>query len=123
MKSYIIKKQAVSMIRDYSKYFFRYVLKERTTNTSVGPLIYSNGELTNNNFEICQLIQQQYLSVFSEKSDSNYISDIQNFFFTDNTIAGQTLESLPLKLDDVINAISQSNPNSALGPDRILFLL
>ena len=57
----------------------------------MGPLINSNGELTNDNFEICQLLQQQYLSVFSEPSDSNYISDIQNFFFIDNTIAGKHL--------------------------------
>ena len=85
----------------------------------MGLLINSNGELTNDNFEICQLLRQQYLSVFSESSDSNYISDIQNFFFTDNTIAGQTLESLHVTSDDVINAISQTNPNSALGPDGI----
>ena len=77
------------------------------------PLINSNGELTNDNFEICQLLQQQYLSVFYESSDSNYISDIQNFFFTDDTRAGQTLESLHFTSDDVINAISQTNSNSA----------
>ena len=89
----------------------------------MGPLINSKGELTIDNFEICQLLQQQYLSVFSEPSDSNYISDIQNFFFTDNTIAGQTLESLHVTSDDVINAISQTNPNSAPGPDVIPSLL
>ena len=83
----------------------------------------SNGELTNDNFELCQLLQQQYLSVFSEPSDSNYVSDMENFFFSDNTIAGQTLESLHVKSDDVINAISQTNPNFAPGPDGIPSLL
>ena len=87
----------------------------------MGPL-NNNGKLTNDNFERCQLLQQ-YLSVFSELSDSNYISHIQNFFFTDNTIAGQTLESLHVTSDDVINAISQTNPNSAPGPDGIPTLL
>ena len=56
-------------------------------------------------------------------SDSNYVSDMENFFFSDNTIAGQTLESLHVKSDDVINAISQTNPNFAPGPDGILSLL
>ena len=74
----LYENQAVSRISDYPKYFFRYVSKERKTNKSVGPLINSNGELTNDNFEICQLLQQQYLSVFSEPSDSNYSGGKKN---------------------------------------------
>ena len=48
---------------------------------------------------------------------------MQNFFFTDNPIAGQTLKFLHVTSDDVITDISQTNLNSAPGPDGIPSLL
>ena len=76
---------AISKIKSDSKYFFRYADKHRKTKKSIGPLDTGKDEFTSDPKEMCNLLQNQYLKVFSNPSLSNRIDDVNSFFMIDNS--------------------------------------
>ena len=61
----------ISKIKSDSKYFFRYADKHRKAKKSIGPLDTGKDEFTSDPKEMCNLLQHQYLKVFSNPSLSN----------------------------------------------------
>ena len=52
---------------------------------SIGPLDTGKDEFTSDPKEMCNLLQHQYLNVFSNPSLSNRIDDVNSFFMMDNS--------------------------------------
>ena len=90
---------AISKIKSDSKYFFRYADKHRKTKKSIGPLNTGKDEFTSDPTEMCNLLQHQYLKVFSNPSLSNRIDDVNSFFMMDNS-------DIEIPLLDSINSLS-----------------
>ena len=61
---------AVAKVFVNPKFFFRYTKKHSRVKCSVGPLS-KNGTLTNNPSEMAGLLQEQYVSVFSNPAASS----------------------------------------------------
>ena len=67
---------------------------------------------------MCNLLQHQYLKVFSNPSLSNRIDDVNSFFMMDNSdIEIPLLDSIKVSSQDVKDAIASMNKHSAAGPD------
>ena len=73
--------RAVTCIKSNSNYFFKYAKKHSHTISHIGPLLNELGELTNDVPEICNLLLNQYNSVFSIHAEKR-ISQIRKNFLT-----------------------------------------
>ena len=92
----------------------------------VGPLDSGTGnnEFTSDPKDMCNILQNQYLKIFSTPNISNQIDDINSFFMTDNTNASvPLLDSGKVSTQDVMDAISNMRNNAAAGPDGIPSML
>ncbi len=107
---------AVSRIKADPKYFFKYASKKSKLVKAVGPLVNESNDMTDNPQEMCELLQKQYLKVFSTPDHSKTIPDIKTFFTThnDTDISIDTIHTTP---DDVLAAIKDISSSSAAGPD------
>ena len=117
---------AISRIRSDSKYFFGYADKYRKGKKCVGPLDSGTGnnELTSDSKDMCNILQNQYLKIFSTPKISNQIDGINSFFMTDNTNASvPLLDSIKVSTQDVMDAISNMRKNAVAGPDSIPSML
>ncbi|XP_066936771.1 uncharacterized protein [Clytia hemisphaerica] len=56
---------AINSIKKNSKYFFAYARKKAKIKTKIGPLLNTNGELTQRSKEMAEILSRQYVSVFS----------------------------------------------------------
>ena len=73
------EQQATSWIKSDSKFFFQYASKQSKLKKSIGPLTNKPGDLTHDNSDICDILQSQYLSVFTTPSTYHHIPDIRDF--------------------------------------------
>lgn len=101
--------KAVNAIKANSKYFYSYVKKNSKVSSKVGPLINQQGELTNNNKEMADILSQQYAKVFSKPKDQPpiYIQPQSE----------STLNNISFNAKDFEDAIDELKSNSAAGPD------
>ena len=84
----------------------------------MGPLTNKQGNLTHNTDDICDILQSQYLSVFTTPSTSHHIPDIRDFFTTEQN-ESHILDNVNITIQDVHLAIKQMPSNAAAGPDGL----
>ena len=103
--------KAVGAIKENAKYFFAYAKAKSTIKIPIGPL-EKDGKMVEDAQEICQILQEQFKSVFSQPK----------FAQTDPVSLGhadQNLCDIEITVDDIEEAINKLSSESAPGPDGI----
>ena len=87
----------------------------------VGPLLNPlNNPLTDNKYEMCCLLVNQFNTVFTKPKQTSVIKDPVTFFLSHTTREDDLfLTDITLSDSIIIEAIKELSPNSAGGPDGI----
>ena len=110
------EQQAVSKVKENPKYFYRYAKKFSKKKSNTSMLFDGNGAIKSNPKDIANLLQKQFLSVFSDPSKTN----IDSASFSPPQIKHPfTDDMLNFSVDDIIKAIEDIKPNAASGPNEI----
>ena len=112
---------AASKIKVDPKHFFRYAKRYSICKQEVGPLLNPlNNTLTDNKYEMCCLLVNQFNSVFTKPNQTSVIKDPVTFFLSHTTREDDLfLTDITLSDSIIIEAIKELSPNSAGGPDGI----
>ena len=110
---------AVSKIKVDPKHFFRYAKRYSICKQEVGPLLNPlNNTLTDNKYEMCCLLVNQFNSVFTKPKQTSVIKYPVTFFLSHTTREDDLfLTDITLSDSIIIEAIKELSPNSAGGPD------
>ena len=111
----------VSKIKVDPKPFYRYVKIYSICKQEVGPLLNPlNNTLTDNKYEMCCLLANQFNSVFTKHKETSVIKDPGTFFLS-NTTREDDLFLTDITLSDsiIIEAIKELSPNSTDDPNDI----
>ena len=117
---------AVYKIKVNHKYFLMYAKRYSICKQEVGPLLNPlNNTLTDNKYELCCLLENQFNSVYTKPKQTYVIRDPVPFFLSHTTREDDFfLTDITLSDSIIIEAIKELSPNSAGGPDGIpTFLL
>ena len=112
---------AVSKIKVDPKHFFRYAKIYSICKQEPGPLLNPlNNTLTDNKYEMCYLLVNQFNSGFTKPKQTSVIKDPVTFFLSHTTREDDLfLTDITLSDSITIEAIKELFPNSAGGPDGI----
>ena len=100
-------------VKDNPRYFFSYAKRFSKSSSTVGPLKSSDGSLTQDPKEMADLLQRQYLSVFSNpKSDDKRVPP-------SDSLPDFEIEEIDFNCDDIISAIKEIDPNASSCPNDI----
>ncbi|XP_066933083.1 uncharacterized protein [Clytia hemisphaerica] len=95
-----------------SKYFFAYARKKAKIKTKIGPLLNTNGELTQQSKEMAdEILSRQYVSVFSAPKPFDIIQS------ENDEVNVDIISDLQVTEDDLIKAINDLSQTAAPGPD------
>ena len=112
--------RAVDRIKSDPDYFFKYAKKFSNSNSGVGPLMNSAGDLITDGKEMCEILLQQFSRVFSKPKPSRVVMDPTSFF--DPLKAPQNtplLTNIKFTKELVETAINSLKTTSAPGPDGL----
>ena len=104
--------EAVETIKSNPKFFYSYAKRLSKSKSTVGPLKNSDGLLTNKAAEKAEILQQQYVSVFSNPENA----DLEACKSYVQTHHGKELSDFHVTLEDIKEAIGELDPYSA-APD------
>ena len=113
---------AVNNTQRNPKYFYSYCKKFSKTKTQIGPLQTVDGAPTQNPQQTCEVLMQQYVSVFSSPQSHSVIHDPVSFF-TEDASHQNHLSDIELTVDNIKGAIKELRSNSAAGPDGVPAIL
>lgn len=102
--------EAISKIKLNPRAFYSYANSKRKNKSKIGPLLDSAGNLQSEPKTMADLLQQQYVKVFSTASNENDTEEV-----TDNI---PTLEDFEFSESDIVKAIESMPNRSAPGPDK-----
>ena len=105
-----IEKNAIDTIKVNPKFFYKYARSKSKIKSSIGPLIV-DGHRFETNREMCEVLCEQYKSVFIESSSDEYYDNVDHL--------EETMNDININECDFIEAIDQIKANSAAGPDAI----
>ena len=110
------EEQAVAKVKENPKYFYSYAKKFSKKKSNISMLFDESHNICSHPKEIADLLQKQFLSVFSDPSKTKI--DMASFPPPDITHPF-TDEDLEFSVSDNIEAIEDIKPNAASGPDEI----
>ena len=112
---------AVYKIKVDPKHFFKYAKRYSICKQEVGPLLNPlNNTLTDNKYEMCCLLANQFNSVFNKPKQTSVSKDPVTFFILHTTREDHLfLTDITLSDSIFIKAIKELSPNSAGGSDGI----
>ena len=111
---------AIDKIKSDPNYFFKCAKKFSKTNTEVGPLQDSHGDLVNDKKVMSNMLLNQFSKIFTTPSANHVISDVTAFFYSDelsNLNLKRKLATINFTKKAVEYAIKSLKINSAPGPD------
>lgn len=112
------EKKATAAIKQNSKYFFTYAKRHSNTQSSIGPLTDSEGNITTDPKTICELLRTQYESVFSPPLSHKKVNNPTQFFATDIRDNNMNiLSDIEFSESDLIYAMKEIKSDAAPGPD------
>ena len=106
--------KAVGTVKLNPRYFFSYAKRFAKCKDLIGPLRTASNQLTKDPKEMADLLQKQYMSVFSDPKSNLKKVPLQN---EDPPEHG--LENIDFTCDDIIEAIKEIDVNAASCPDDI----
>ena len=105
--------EAVKVVKSNPRYFFSYAKRFAKSKSSIGPLKTEDGSLTQDCKEMADILQRQYMSVFSDpKSEKKKMP-------TSDSPYNCKLTDVDFTCDDVKDAIKEIDINAACSPDDI----
>ncbi len=107
---------AVSKVKSNPKYFYSYAKKFSRKKSSISMLFDENNDIRSDPRDIANLLQKQFLSVFSDPSKTHIPSAL---FSPPSVTHPFTDEMLEFSVSDIIKAIDDIKPDAASGPDEI----
>ena len=110
--------EAIQKIKSNCKYFYSYAKRTTISGTSIVKLEDKNGCVKTDREEICNVLQDQYVSVFSSPA---YTKDCEIPNSDHNVLPNNSegLDSIDFNVMDIMSAINDIPNNSAPGPDGI----
>ena len=108
--------KAAEKVKTNPKYFYSYAKKFSKKKSNISMLFDEHHVTRTHPKEIADLLQKQFLSVFSNPSKTNI--NVANFS-TPDIIHPFTEDKLEFSLSDVIDAIDEIKPGASSGPDEI----
>ena len=112
--------RAVSTIKSNPKYFYSYAKRLAKTKSTVAPLKNTDGLLTNDAKEKAEILQSQYVSVFSDPDRGDW-ETCKRYM---GPVNDEELTDMSFGIEDMISAIKELDPYSATPdgdiPARIL---
>ena len=115
------EESAVATIKENPRFFFSYAKKLSKTASNIALLKREDGSLATESAEKAQLLQKQYVRVFS---DPDKVDGVNSLFWT-NCEAKNVLEDFEFTPDDIKLALKEINPYGAAPegdiPARILY--
>lgn len=120
MKQELLKDEtkAVEMIRQNSRHFYNYANKKRKILSKIGPVILPDGKLSENDKEVANALNNQYVGSFSHPMEDKIVKDPQSFF-NDPTIVMPFIDNVVFTTKDVEESLSSFKSGAAPGPDGI----
>ena len=104
------EKDLALRIKDNNKLFWSYVRSKTKTKKSVCKLNKGNGELTNNEQDTANVLNDYFASVFEVEND-NVIPSFEERAYTN------TLSTIEINEDLVLKSMKRINPSKSPGPD------
>ena len=101
--------KAVSTIKANPRYFYSFAKRHAKTKSSVAPIRDNDGTLRMEPSEKAELLQSQYLKVFSNPDLAKIDSCVNGL----NPSPSGKLDSISFNADDIIEAIKELDPHSA----------
>ena len=115
--------RAITSIKSNSNYFFKYAKKHSHTISHIGPLLNELGELTNDVPEMCNLLLNQYNSVYSTQGQEKDITNPEEFFNVEDSNDNDILSDIIINQSVICDAINEMSSSSASGPDGLPAIL
>ena len=110
------EEQAVEKVKKNPKYFYSYAKKFSKKKSSISLLFDKDGNIKSDPKDIANLLQNQFLSVFSDPSKTS----LDSASFRPPKIKHPfSDEMLDFSVSDITDAIEDIKPNAASGPDEI----
>ena len=114
------EKRVIENIKVNSKFFLSYAKQYSKTIDGVGPLLDSAKKIITGAKSICELLRQQYESVFSKPRKATENQDNPNKFFSKGK---SKLADIAFTTDGIKSAINELSVNAASGPDGLPAIL
>ena len=112
---------AINNIKTNPKHFYSFARKKQVTKGSIGPLKIDNKLITDPP-EICNILANQYASMFSKPDESNPKIIPSTFFSLSNSPLPCLLD-INFTVQDIENEIDNLRSNAAPGPDHLPVML
>ena len=110
------EEQAVDKVKKNPKYFYSYAKKFSKKKSNISLLFDKDGNIKSDPKDIANLLQNQFLSVFSDPSKTS----IDSASFRPPKVKHPfSDEMLDFYVSDIMDAIEEIKPNAASGPDEI----
>ena len=103
--------RAVDTIKTNPRYFYSYAKRFAKTKSSVSPLKKEGDDLTNDPAEKAELLQAQYVKVFSNPEEANLKKAVENVKL--QIPDSDALHDFSFSEEDIIKAIKELDPYSA----------
>ena len=111
------EKRATDKIKTDSNYFYKYAKQSGKSHSSIGPMSDENDTLTQDPKVMCNLLINQYDSVFSEPIVNKRVDDPVTFFAT--STAHTKLSDIIVSEQMIVDSIKEISRNSSAGPDSM----
>ena len=113
--------KALENIKTNSRRFYDFAKRKAKTNNGIGPLRNSCDKIVNDNKGMCELLANQYDSVFSKVLSHEQYSDIECKITIPST--QYEMPEIYFSKEVIRNALKKMRPNASPGPDGISGLL
>ena len=110
------EQQAVGKIKENQKYFYSYAKQFSKKKESISMLFDDKGQIKTSPKELADILQTQFISVFSDLSKANWSEATFNPSPIQVPFADELME---FTIDDIIAAIDKIYQNAASGPDEM----
>ena len=110
------EQQAVGKIRENQKYFYSYTKQFSKKKESISMLFDDKGQIKTSPEELADILQKQFISVFSDPSKANWSEATFNPSPIQVPYADEFME---FTIDDIIAEIDKIDQNAASGPDEM----
>ena len=95
------------------KEFYSYVRKKKVFTSTIGPLSTANGEHTEDEFVMANVLNEYFASVFTDENNSSNLPTPR--MYNNNTY----LNTCVFHENDILSAINNLKTNKTPGPDQI----
>ena len=100
------EREAIRKIKSNPKYFYSYAKKFSKVKSTIGPFIDERGDIVEDDFQMAEMLKNQYEKAFSIPQESAVVENPEYFFVVnDDDQMEPSLPNIHFSFNDVIEAI------------------